>query len=294
MTHHTCGKTVSDKLACTGNQRGTSLRSRPAVSWYFASVILIEAVCLLLGSSGDLFSLTPQEILDEHRNRSTVETFRSGVKVTNTKKNKVVSQHFFWMVGTTDANGSSMFLEFDEPEDAKGMRFLLRFPPKGTAGRVRAIVFVPATGVAVPIKMGNELDLGGTGMTPEDFRGFSPVAEGDKRLLQDQKLGGRDCYVIGVYDSGGKQTDEIWLTKDQFLVVKAKKLNTDGTLAREFTVVDFFEAKDGKVWPRKEEIRVPKDGVSILVEQTAGVYNIELPEELFDPAKFYTYQWKSF
>jgi len=294
MTLHTCGEAVSDELACKGNQRGISLRSRPAATRGLASVLLISAVCLLLGSSKDLFSVTPQEILDEHRNRSTVDTFRSGVKVTNTKKTKVVSQHYFWIVGITNANGTSMFLEFDEPEDAKGMRFLLQFPPKGTAGRVKAFVFVPATGVAVPIKMGNALDLGGTGMTPEDFRGFAPVAEGDKRLLHDQKLGEKDCYVIGVYDSGGKQTDEIWLTKDQFLVVKTKKLNSDGTLAREFTVVDFFEAKDGKVWPRKEEIRVPKDDVRILVEQTAGVYNIDLPEELFDPATFYTYQWRSF
>jgi hypothetical protein len=249
---------------------------------------------LLLNSGGDLSAITPQEVLDGHAKRGEVESFRTGVQVTNMKGNKEVSRHYFWVAGVTNTNGTSMFLEFDEPEDAKGMRFLLQFPPKGSGGKAKTFVFMPATGVAVPVKMGDTLDIGGTGMTPDDFGGFAPVAKGEQRVLPDQKLGQRPCYVIGVYDSGGRQTDEVWFTKDQFLVVKTRKMNAAGELEREFTVVDFVLAKDGTLWPRKEEIRVPKDDVSILVEQQSGVYNIDLPEELFDPAKFHSFPWRSF
>ena len=129
-------------------------------------------------------------------------------------------------------------------------------------------------------------------MTVEDFRGFVPAPEGELRLLEDEKIDDRECYLISARLEG-KQTDKIWITKDQFLLVKTQHLDMQGLLEREFKMLDFFTTQSGKMWPRKEEILVPKDGVRIIVEQQTGVYNVEVQKELLDPKTFGTFKWRT-
>lgn len=230
--------------------------------------------------------------MDENAKRNRVESFRAGAEITNMKGARIISNHFLWIMGISDQEMTSLFVEFDEPEEARGMRFLLRFPATGGSLTSKAFVFIPATNAEVPLKPGDSRDVGGTGMTVDDFRGFVPSADGELKLLREEKIGDRECYVIAVSTPSGQTTNRIWISKQDFLVVQTQTLSADGMVEREFRVIEFFVAQDGKMWPRKEEILIPKDGVRIIVDQQGGVYNITLPEELFDPAAFGKFQWR--
>lgn len=254
--------------------------------------LLLLIAYLTLAFSSEASALTAREIIDENAKRYRMESFRVGAEITNMKGTRVISSHFLWIMGMSDHEMTSLFVEFDEPEEARGMRFLLRFPATGGSSTSKAFVFIPATNAEVPLKPGDSHDVGGTGMTVDDFRGFVPAADGDLKLLREERIGDRECYLIVVSTPSGQPTNRIWISKQHFLVVQTQTLTADGTVEREFRVSEFFVGQDGKMWPRKEEILIPKDGVRIIVDQQGGVYNITLPEELFDPAAFGKFQWR--
>jgi len=243
--------------------------------------------------SGPAHSMTPNGILDESWRRSMVDSFRMGVEVTNNKAGKALSRHYFWVVGRTDDNGTSMFVEFEEPEETKGMRFLFKYPQEARGQAPKAFVYLPVTGTAIPMKVSATQDIGGTGMTAEDFRGFVPPAGAEPKLVGREKVNERECYVLEVESPEEKRKSRIWISVDHFLVVKNQKISDQGNLEREFRVVEFFTTQDDKLLPRKEEIYVPKDDTTIVVEQQSGVYNIDIPGELLDPETFGIFQWKS-
>jgi len=252
--------------------------------------LLISFLTLLLAA--DAHALTAREIVDENAKRYRMESFRSGVHITKMQGTKVISSHFLWIMGMSDDDMTSLFVEFEEPEEARGMRFLIRYPTTGGSSTVKAFVFIPTTGAEVPLKSGGARDVGGTGMTVEDFRGFVPSTDGELKLAGEETINGRECYVIAVSSPSGELANRIWISKQHFLVVKTETLSPEGTTEREFRVTEFFVAQDGKMWPRKEEILIPKEGVRIIVDQQGGLYNVALPEELFDPATFGKFQWR--
>ena len=238
-------------------------------------------------------AMTANEVLDECSKRSTVDSFRMGVEVINIKAGKTLSKRYFWVSGRTDDKGTSMFLEFEEPEEARGMRFLFKYSNQAQGQAPKAFAYIPVTGSAIPMKVSASQDIGGTGMTADDFRGFVPPTGAEPRLLGREKISGRECYVIEMQLPQEKRKSRIWISVDQFLVVKNQKISDEGKLEREFSVVEFFTTKDGKLLPRKEEIYVPKDDATIVVEQQNGLYNIDIPDELFNPETFGVFQWKS-
>jgi hypothetical protein len=256
----------------------------------YRAIVILHVLSLVCVSWA--CAITAEEVINENEKRNALESFRVGLQITNKKGSEVVSSHFIWVAGATDQGATSLFVEFDEPEEAKGMRFLLRFPSKGSPDPSKVFAYMPATGITVPMKPGDSRDVGGTGMTVDDFRGFVPAPEGKLRLLEDERIGDRECYLISA-SLEGKQTDKIWITKDQFLVVKTQRLDAQGTLEREFKALEFFRTQSDKMWPRKEEILVPKDGVRIVVEQQTGVYNIEVQKELLSPETFGTFKWRT-
>ena len=253
---------------------------------------VVLLLILLLPFPSDVRALTVQQIMKENATRYSMESFRVGVDITTLKGKKNVSRHFLWVMGMTEQGTTSLFVEFDEPEEARGMRFLFKYPAQESSSANKAFVFMPATRVAVPLKAGDSPDIGGTGMTAEDFRGFVPDPDGELTLEREENVDGRNCYVILVSDASGKPVKRIWIAKEQFMVVKTETLGADGSLERQFRVTEFFTAQDGKMWPRKEEIFVPKDGIRVIVDQQGGVYNVSVPEELFDPATFGTFKWR--
>ena len=75
-------------------------------------------------------------------------------------------------------------------------------------------------------------------------------------------------------------------------MVKDQQLDGQGNILRTFVVTKFFKTLLGKEYPWEEEITIPGKGIRIAVRQESAVFGIEVPDEVTDPEKFGTFQWK--
>jgi hypothetical protein len=268
------------------------------ISRVFISVssLLIALLCYadLLTKPAQAETLTETEILKRHSSRPTPATFRIGVKVTNFKRKKINSKSFIWIMGKREPKSTYMFIDFDEPKDAKGLRFLFIIPEGVGAGPTKAFGYLPSTDVTAPLKVGSRsLDIGGTGLTIEDFKGFMLSENQSAKLLGEEKIGDYDCWKLGLGDASKGDRKRAWISKKDYLLVKSQELNGRGKVVREFLVKDFFTTSNGEKWARTEEVLLPKERTRIIVDQVAGVYNIEIPEQALDPKKFGLYDWRN-
>ena len=155
-------------------------------------------------------------------------------------------------------------------------------------------MFLQATGNYVrlkPSKQGEE--IGGTGLTMADFRGFVPKKGEKSELMGEETLNGNPCYVVAVYSKDGNMTGKYWIARKDFAVIKSITFGEGEKPIREFQVLEFFEAKSGKRYPRRQKIIDKQNNTQIELVHEAGVYNVVLPDEVFDPTKFGTVQWRT-
>jgi hypothetical protein len=189
-----------------------------------------------------------------------------------------------------DGGSGSFFVDFDSPPESKGLRFLLQM---SEGGQPHAFMYLPATGKTVPLAIDDpSTDVGGTGLTMDDIQGFVPRAGEAATVVREEPMDGRDCYVIKVDLPDGAGERLLWVTKNDFFVVKSQQVDSQGKVRRTFRVVEFFKTEQGKEFPREEEIFVPDRNIRIQVRQDSAVFGIQIPEEVMDPEKFGIYRWK--
>lgn len=235
-------------------------------------------------------AMTAQEILDQIAKKNFGEDFRLVLTIKTFKGKKNVGSHALWLMGKARPDLTSFFLDFEEPEDSKGLRFLLQAP---TGKEPKAFMYLPATGKSLPLGMDDpSVDLGGTGLTMEDMQGFVP--EGGERLtlLPDEKVQERDCYVIKVSRTEEKAHRVLWVSKSDFIVVKSVSVDAQGKVTRELRVVEMFKTTAGREFPREEVIVIPGKDTRIVVRQEHAVFGIDIPEDVMDPEKFGAFKWK--
>ncbi|MFC1836132.1 outer membrane lipoprotein-sorting protein [Thermodesulfobacteriota bacterium] len=252
-------------------------------------------LCLLLVgvtlfSANDLGAMTAQEILDEVVKRQVGNSFRVGLSVKTFKGKKRVSNHFMWLMGKAGKEVMTIFLEFEEPKESKGLRFLFQGKP---GEQPKAFMYLPSTGTTLPLGVDNkEADIGGTGLTMEDIRALVPEKEGELTLLADKKVSGEDCYVIRARFPDRKLERQLWISKENFIIMKSQQLGPDGKVKRTFRVAKLFTAEDGKLYPREEDITVPKKKMRIKLRQDNATFGILIPKELTAPETFGKFKWK--
>jgi hypothetical protein len=244
----------------------------------------------LLAIPANIFAMTAQEILDQIGKQNFSDNFRVFVTVKAFKGKKVISNHSLWLTVKVDKENSGFFVDFEEPKESKGLRFLFQEQP---GKEPSAFMYLPATGKTLPLAVDDpSVDVGGTGLTTEDLQGFIQKSNSQAELLREEKSDGRDCYVIRIPNAETKGERVLWVSKDGFLVLKNQQLDAEKKIIRTFKVAEFFKTDQGKDFPRQEEIVIPGKGVHINVRQENAVFGIEIPEEIMDPDKFGTYQWK--
>ena len=250
--------------------------------------VLIGLVLLCLPSS--LQAMTAQEILEQAAKLNLGDTFRVVLTVKTLKGKKVVSNHVLWLVGKTTPTTNTFFLDFDEPKESKGLRFLFELEPGKDP---KAFMYMPAAGKTLPLAMDDSsVDIGATGLTMDDIQGFVPKGGEKETILREEVADGRDCYVIGISLPNEKGERLVWVSKKDFLIVKSQNLDPQGKIKRTFQVVKFFKTEKGGEFPREEEVTIPDKGIRIQLRQENAVFGIELPEEITDPARFGTFAWR--
>src|SRR5271157_5015057 len=247
------------------------------LNWLLTALIF-SFLCALPAS---IHAITAREILDQVGKQNFNENFRMSLIIKTSKGNKLISNHVLWLTAKVQEGKSSFFVDFEEPRESKGLRFLfLQAPGKEPS----AFMYLPATGKTVPLAVDDpSVDVGGTGLTTEDLQGFIQQTGSQEELLREDKLDGRDCYVIRIPISENKGERLLWISKDGFLVLKNQQLDAQGKVVRTFKVTQFFKTDEGNDFPRQEEVTVPSKGIRINVKQEFAVFGIEVPAEVMDP-----------
>lgn len=254
-------------------------------------LIAIAALFVVSLNISSAAAITAKEVLDEVVKRNFGGSFRIAMKVESFKGKRKLSSHLLWLVGKTRPEGASFFVEFDEPEESRGLRFLFIVdqgkPPD-------AFMFLPATGKTLPLAVDDpSTDIGGTGLSMEDVQSFVPQG-GEKETLvsEKEKVNGTPCYLIKVTPATGQGERLLWVSKDDMLVVKSNFVEPTGKVKRTFRVVEFFKTEKGNQFPREEEISIKDKGIRIRVRQENAVFGIEIPDELMDPKEFGKFKWR--
>jgi len=253
---------------------------------------IVTCFAALVFLPSGVFALTAQEILDKVGKESLGESFRLTLSTKTMKGSKTVSSHRLWLMSKLGKDTGAFFLDFEEPEESKGLRLLL----KVTLGKEpKAFMYLPATGKTLPLAIDDpSVDIGGTGLMTEDIQGFMPSGDEKSEIVKEEKIDGRECYLIRVSRPGEKDQRLIWVTKKNFVVLRSETVNPEGKVTRALRVIEFFQTDDGKEFPREEEITIPGKDTRIILRQEQAVFGVEIPEEVLDPATFGTFKWKGF
>jgi hypothetical protein len=236
------------------------------------------------------WSATAREILEEAAKRGLGESFRAVLTIKSYKGQKLASTHTLWLMGAMADHTGKIFLDFDEPHESKGLRFLL-IVSQGSP--LKAFMFLPATKKTIPLAADDpSVDLGGTGLTVEDIRVFLPKGGEKEAIVGEEKIDGRECYKINVSSPETEGDRLIWISKKDLLVLKTANVNTKGKIDRVMKVTEFFKTAKGNEFPREERITIPDRGITIRVRQENAVFDVPIPDELLDPKTFGAYKWR--
>jgi hypothetical protein len=234
--------------------------------------------------------MTAQEILEQVAKQSFSDNFRVVLTLKAFKGQEVISSHALWLIVKAQQGNVSYFLDFYEPKESKGLRLLFL---EQAGQEPTTYMYLPATGKTMAVTVDDPaVDVGGTGLTTEDFQAFFSKAQPEEPVLREEPLVGRECYVIKIPIPQSKGERLLWVLKDCFLVVKDQQLDGQGNILRTFVVTKFFKTLSGKEYPWEEEITIPGKGIRITVRQDNAVFGIEIPDEVTDPEKFGTVEWK--
>lgn len=238
-----------------------------------------------------VYATTAQEILERVTKENLGDTFRIPLTIKTMKGGTQKSQHIMWLMGRTKDEQTRIFIEFEEPKESRGLRFLFQF--KGNE-EPKAYMYLPATRKTLPLAMDDpSVDVGGTGLTMEDIQGFIRQRDGQEVLLREEKAEQRDCYVIQITLPDGQGHRLLWVSKNDYIIVKTQNTDSRGKIRRSFRVVEFFKTEKGKEFPREEEIMIPDKNTKIRMRQDNAVFGIEIPDELMNHETFGTYNWRN-
>jgi hypothetical protein len=252
-------------------------------------VAIVEILCLSMPAG--TFALAASEVLDEVVKHNFQESFRVVLSIKTDRAKKRVSDHILWLTSRSQKLDTDFFIEFDEPKESKGLRFLIQVRPEKLTA---AFMYLPATGKTIPLALDDpSADMGGTGLSMEDIQGFIPKGGESATILKEEKADNHDCYVVKVSLPGEGGERLLWVSKNGFLVVKSQQVDAKGKLKRTFRVAEFFKTEQGREFPREEEITIPDKDTRIRVRQEHSVFGIELPAEIMDPEKFGKFQWRN-
>jgi len=235
--------------------------------------------------------MTADQILEQVVKQNFQETLRVAVELKIFKGKKTLSDHSLWFVVRSLPEKTTVFIDFDEPPESRGLRFLFVLRPEQ---QPEAYMYLPATGKTVQLDMDDSSsDIGGTGLTMEDIRIFAPQPGEKGELVGEEEIDGHPCYLIRVALPDKKGERLQWISKGQFKIIRYEHVGEDGKIIRTFRVMEFFRTEQGKEFPREEEITIPEKNLRINIRQEHAIFGIEIPDQLMDPKEFGRFRWKS-
>lgn len=264
--------------------------TRSAVASFILPILIAGLVALLPVSESRCEEMTGDRLLKKVAEKALSESFRIVLDIRTRERGKVSTEHGMWLMGRTQDGQTSLFLDFEAPEESAGMRFLFKLKPDVAPD---AYMHLPAANRTVPLDAADpQAEIGSTGLTMGDVRALVPKRGEEGKIVGEETVDGMKCYVVEISPNEGKGRQKLWIAKDDLVIVKGEQKNEKGKTQRSFKVVEFFTTESGRKFPRKEIIKVPPKKMVITVTQVHALFSVELPDEIFDPETFGTYKWR--
>lgn len=181
-------------------------------------------------------------------------------------------------VGDTGGD-QKFFMYFFQPADVKDMTFMVHKYPAKDDDRW---LFVPAINMVRRIAaQDRNSSFVGSDFTYEDISGRD-LGDDSHALVREEKLGGRDCYVIrSTPKAEAAYSSRLsWIDKANFLPLKEEYYDLRNELDRVFTADDVREIK-GLPTVLKRTMKNVQSGHLTEVVFTKADYNIGLEDSLF-------------
>jgi hypothetical protein len=241
-----------------------------------------------LASPPAAWCMSAREIIDQMIKRNIGDTARIAVQITTLKGGAKSSSHSLWFVQRTEGQTTTILLDFEEPAESRGLRFLFKL---GQGSENEAYMYLPTTKKTLPLALEDEsTDIGGTGLTMEDFLAVAAKPGQVERIVKEEDFDGRKCWVIEVTSPGSPGSRLIWVAQDQLITLKSEQIGPDGKTKRTLKVTEFFKTEKGMEFPREEEVTIHGRNIRIRVRQEHAVFGVQIAPESLDPMTFGGYQ----
>jgi len=172
------------------------------------------------------------------------------------------------------------FMYFFKPADVKDMTFMVyKYPAKDDD----RWLFVPAINMVRRIAAQDKTSsFVGSDFTYEDVSGRD-LQDDNHSIMKEEKLGGRDCYVVKSAPKAGDVDYSYklsWVDKGNFLPLKEEYYDKRGELYKAFSA---DEVKNIKGFPTvtKKKMKNLQSGHSTEVSYIKSDYNIGVADSLF-------------
>ena len=179
----------------------------------------------------------------------------------------------------TETGGQKYFIYFHQPSDVKDTTFMVyKYPDRGDD----RWLFIPAINLVKRIAANDKYSsFAGSDFSYEDVSGRK-IREDSYRLLKEEILNGRECYVIeSLPNADAEYTKRIsWIDKVNYLPLKEEFYDKQGELYRQF---EAFEIKDinGIPTATRRVMKNVKTGHRTEVTLQSTEYNVGIGDDIF-------------
>lgn len=173
------------------------------------------------------------------------------------------------------------FIYFYQPSDVREMTFMVWKYPKKDDDRW---LFIPALNMVRKIAASDRRSsFIGSDFTYEDISGRD-IEDDNHSIVKEEKVGGRDCYVIKSVPGDEKGTDYAyklsWIDKERWLPLKEEYQSKKGELQKVFTADEVKEVSG--LWTiTRRTMRNMESGHRTEVSFEKVEYNLNIEDELF-------------
>ena len=244
---------------------------------------IITIAGLLIFTGGLLFSQNATAIVESSRNRIKADTTSTRSRMVIKARNGNTTERVIDQYSKDDAQGNARtVIVFLSPSSIAGTRFLTRenanrandqwiFQP--SLGRLRRLVASEGASSFL-----------GTDLSNDDIASMSRKTDLDThRLLREEKLNGRDCYVIESVpkDSGYQYSKMItWIDKVNYINYKVELYDRRGTMIKILEILELKEFQ-GRLTPTETRMTTVAASTSTTIYVDIIRYDDNIPEVVF-------------
>ncbi len=183
----------------------------------------------------------------------------------------------FWL---EDGNTTKSMIRFLAPADSKGTALLTHEPKGGSESRW---LYLSETRQVKQIGSSNQsASFKGSEFSYEDLA-TDVLDKFDYKLLSEQKMGGRDCYLIErtpKYADSGYSKGEVCIDKQEFYALGGKAYDKAGKLLKVMEVKDYKKI-DGKWRPHYSSVENVQTKKKTIIKSGNFALNLKLSPQMF-------------